>query len=272
MHLWYFRSIRPGNTVSNTWFSRMCVFSMVFFQRRNENFPITTVRRKQVARMMDFGEIVLLLCGNFNPITNMHLRMFGKKKRIFFFSNSVFDFVLNFSSKFSVFAEIAKDHLANIGYSVFKGLISPYEKNKDDQNFVSVEHRIAMIKYALNSSNWIQLSSWHCEKFDLPTIATMLQHHQVFVQKIPKILNNSKVVKYFFHLQSRLDVVFKNHSDDSEEKFGAKNCRFVVKLLCGADVLLCMKNPDNINEVRSIFRIFAKKEKYFRPHFGTLSF
>lgn len=27
---------------------------------------------------MEFGEIVLLLCGNFNPITNMHLRMFGE--------------------------------------------------------------------------------------------------------------------------------------------------------------------------------------------------
>lgn len=50
----------------------------------------------------------------------------------------------------------------------------------EQENIVSIEHRITMIKYALNSSNWIQLSTWHCETFDLPTILSMLQHHQVY--------------------------------------------------------------------------------------------
>lgn len=132
---------------------------------------------------MEFREIVLLLCGNFNPITNMHLRMFGKlMKFVLFYHHKIIETILNFV------VEIAKDHLSDIGFSVYKGLISPFEKNSNDSPIVSIEHRTAMIKYALNSSSWIQLSSWHCEKFDLATVSTMLQHHQV-IQEL--FLNNN---------------------------------------------------------------------------------
>lgn len=60
-----------------------------------------------------------------------------------------------------------------------RGIISPFEKDVREKNLVSMEHRIAMIRSALSSSDWIQLSSGHCEKFDLPTISSSLQHHQV---------------------------------------------------------------------------------------------
>lgn len=74
---------------------------------------------------------------------------------------------------------MAKDYLTDIGYSVYRGLVSPYEQASAEQNLASIDHRIAMIKYALTSSTWVQLSSWHCEKFDIPTISNVLQQHQV---------------------------------------------------------------------------------------------
>lgn len=100
--------------------------------------------------------------------------MFGELMSfVFFYHDPSIKTISNFV------AEIAKDHLSDIGFSVYKGLVSPFEKNNNDSHIVSIEHRTAMIKYALNSSSWIQLSSWHCEKFDLATVSTMLQHHQV---------------------------------------------------------------------------------------------
>lgn len=38
-----------------------------------------------------------------------------------------------------------------------------------------------------------------------------------------------------------------------KNKSNSKNCRFVVKLLCGADVLLRLKKTEPINKVHSTF-------------------
>lgn len=147
-------------------------------------------------------------------------------------------------------AEIAKDHLSDAGLSVYKGLISPFEKNGNDSHIVSIEHRISMIKYALNSSSWIQLSSWHCEKFDLATVSTMLQHHQVILHLPSLVLVNIIELNLQHFSQSRLEFIFKSSLTESNiNKFNTKNCRFIVKLLCGADVFFCLKNANAVNEV-----------------------
>lgn len=153
---------------------------------------------------MESDEVVLLLCGNFNPISNMHLRMF----------------------------EIAKDYLTDIGYSVYRGMLSLYQNVGTQENLASVEHRIKMIKYALSSSTWVQLSSWHCEKFDIPTISNLLQQHQ-----------------------TRFDFLYKNseHNSNGIERLSSDNgSKIVVKWLCGADILSYLQNAEPVSELHHI--------------------
>ena len=67
--------------------------------------------------MSDKTPLVLVSCGSFNPITNMHLRMFGTLIS-WIFSNYFFYLIY--------FEEIAKDNLESMGnYKVVSGIISP---------------------------------------------------------------------------------------------------------------------------------------------------
>ncbi|KAI4547938.1 hypothetical protein MG293_000268 [Ovis ammon polii] len=81
--------------------------------------------------------VVLLACGSFNPITNMHLRLF----------------------------EVARDHLHQTGrYRVIGGIISPVNDNYGKKDLVSARHRVAMARLALQTSDWIRVDSWESEQ------------------------------------------------------------------------------------------------------------
>ncbi|XP_073088368.1 nicotinamide/nicotinic acid mononucleotide adenylyltransferase 3 isoform X5 [Manis javanica] len=81
--------------------------------------------------------VVLLACGSFNPITNMHLRLF----------------------------EVARDHLHQTGlYQVIRGIISPVNDNYMKKDLVAAQHRVAMARLAVQTSNWIQVDSWESEQ------------------------------------------------------------------------------------------------------------
>ncbi|XP_065214177.1 nicotinamide/nicotinic acid mononucleotide adenylyltransferase 3-like isoform X2 [Planococcus citri] len=95
-------------------------------------------------------EIVLLLCGSFNPITNMHLRML----------------------------EIARDHLTDLGFDVKQAYISPVHDKYGKTDLISINHRINMIKNAIKSSDWIHLSTWESEQSDWTPTYQVLKHHQ----------------------------------------------------------------------------------------------
>uniref|UniRef100_A0A8D3C5L6 Nicotinamide nucleotide adenylyltransferase 3 n=1 Tax=Scophthalmus maximus TaxID=52904 RepID=A0A8D3C5L6_SCOMX len=77
--------------------------------------------------------LVLLACGSFNPITNQHMRLF----------------------------ELARDHMHSTGqYQVVGGIVSPVSDSYGKQGLVQAEHRIAMAKLALRSSNWVTVDEW----------------------------------------------------------------------------------------------------------------
>ena len=81
------------------------------------------------------GNIALVACGSFNPITFMHLRMM----------------------------ERARDHLQNdLGLRVIGGLISPTSDAYNKPGLASALHRRAMCTKALSSvsDQWIELSVW----------------------------------------------------------------------------------------------------------------
>ncbi|KAM7064420.1 nicotinamide/nicotinic acid mononucleotide adenylyltransferase 3 isoform 4-T6 [Molossus nigricans] len=81
--------------------------------------------------------VVLLACGSFNPITNMHLRLF----------------------------EVARDHLHQTGmYQVIGGIISPVSDNYRKKDLAPAHHRVAMVRLALQTSDWIRADPWESEQ------------------------------------------------------------------------------------------------------------
>uniref|UniRef100_A0A8C4QP04 Nicotinamide-nucleotide adenylyltransferase n=1 Tax=Eptatretus burgeri TaxID=7764 RepID=A0A8C4QP04_EPTBU len=81
--------------------------------------------------------VILLMCGSFNPITNMHLRLF----------------------------EIARDYLQDDGrYKVVKGILSPVSDHYKKKGLISASHRVEMARLATKGSDWIHVDAWESEQ------------------------------------------------------------------------------------------------------------
>ncbi|XP_056129034.1 nicotinamide/nicotinic acid mononucleotide adenylyltransferase 1 isoform X3 [Lampris incognitus] len=81
----------------------------------------------------ELTKVVLLACGSFNPITNMHLRMF----------------------------ELARDHLEDTGqYRVVRGIISPVGDGYKKKGLIEAYHRVEMARLATETSDWIRADAW----------------------------------------------------------------------------------------------------------------
>jgi nicotinamide mononucleotide adenylyltransferase len=95
-------------------------------------------------------KVVLVACGSFNPITNMHLRIF----------------------------EVGRDYLHRTGrYQVVGGIISPVHDDYKKKDLQPAKHRCAMIQRALKSSNWIRLDTWESEQQTWTETKKVLTHH-----------------------------------------------------------------------------------------------
>jgi hypothetical protein len=74
------------------------------------------------------SRVVLLLCGSFSPITNLHLRML----------------------------ELARDCLQRHSrFSVVRGIISPVHDAYGKKGLVGGHHRLAMCRLATQNSDWV---------------------------------------------------------------------------------------------------------------------
>uniref|UniRef100_A0A8D2B1Z3 Nicotinamide-nucleotide adenylyltransferase n=1 Tax=Sciurus vulgaris TaxID=55149 RepID=A0A8D2B1Z3_SCIVU len=102
--------------------------------------------------------VVLLACGSFNPITNMHLRLF----------------------------EVARDHLHQTGmYQVTQGIISPVNDDYGKKDLVASHHRVAMAQLALQTSDWIRVDPWESEQPQWMETVTVLRHHHSQLLRSP---------------------------------------------------------------------------------------
>uniref|UniRef100_S4RSL4 Nicotinamide-nucleotide adenylyltransferase n=1 Tax=Petromyzon marinus TaxID=7757 RepID=S4RSL4_PETMA len=103
------------------------------------------------ARMGSPVPVVLLSCGSFNPITNMHLRMF----------------------------ELARDHLQATGqYHVVQGLLSPVGDEYGKPGLVATIHRMAMVQKAVAASGWLSADPWESEQGSwLETVKILRVHN-----------------------------------------------------------------------------------------------
>ncbi|TRY82507.1 hypothetical protein DNTS_013824 [Danionella cerebrum] len=95
-------------------------------------------------------KMVLLACGSFNPITNMHLRMF----------------------------ELARDHIEDTGrYRVVKGIVSPVGDGYKKQGLIEACHRLEMARLATESSDWITVDAWESQQPEWVETAKVVRHH-----------------------------------------------------------------------------------------------
>ncbi|XP_062988306.1 nicotinamide/nicotinic acid mononucleotide adenylyltransferase 3 isoform X4 [Elgaria multicarinata webbii] len=168
--------------------------------------------------MKHLAPLVLLACGSFNPITNMHMRLF----------------------------ELARDHFHQTGkYQVVGGIISPVSDNYGKQGLAAAKHRIAMARLALQTSEWVRVDPWESEQRQWSETLTVLRHHYKELLKSHHIRelpgeNNWPIEKAAgASLASSLTVVPE------------------LKLLCGADFLKTFQTP-NLWKEEHILEIVGK--------------
>ncbi|XP_030312360.1 nicotinamide/nicotinic acid mononucleotide adenylyltransferase 3 [Calypte anna] len=149
--------------------------------------------------------LILLACGSFNPITNMHMRLF----------------------------ELARDHLHQTGrYQVIEGIVSPVNDDYGKKGLVSAGHRIAMAKLALETSDWIRVDPWESEQETWTETVKVLRHHynealRLFWSK-KELMENKRSTE-----RSTGGSLSYQHSVLPE-----------LKLLCGADFLQTFRTPN----------------------------
>ncbi|XP_010183989.1 PREDICTED: nicotinamide mononucleotide adenylyltransferase 3 [Mesitornis unicolor] len=149
--------------------------------------------------------LVLLACGSFNPITNMHMRLF----------------------------ELARDHLHQTGrYQVVEGIISPVNDEYGKKGLVSARHRIAMAKLALETSDWIRVDPWESEQQTWTETVKVLRHH--YNESLRSLQFKKEIMKNKRPTEgSTVDSLPYQHPVLPE-----------LKLLCGADFLQTFKTPN----------------------------
>ncbi|XP_004947508.1 nicotinamide/nicotinic acid mononucleotide adenylyltransferase 1 [Gallus gallus] len=155
-------------------------------------------------------EVVLLACGSFNPITNMHLRLF----------------------------ELAKDYLHETGkYKVIKGIISPVGDAYKKKGLISADHRVTMAKLATNNSDWVEVDDWESSQSEwLETVKVLRHHHEKLSSPDPTVsLQNALPLTK----PGRKRKQEPNRHDPIKKKNQSPDGKNVpqVKLLCGSDVL-----------------------------------
>ncbi|KAL1021147.1 hypothetical protein UPYG_G00009390 [Umbra pygmaea] len=158
-------------------------------------------------------KVVLLACGSFNPITNMHLRMF----------------------------ELAKDCLEDTGqYVVVKGLISPVGDGYKKKGLIEASHRVKMAMLATETSDWIKVDSWESLQPEWVETAKVIRHYHELgtaeenndevdtVKKKKRKLENNK---------QDLDGSFSYKTRSCKKSMVSTDDGYQLKLLCGGDVL-----------------------------------
>ncbi|RNA01393.1 nicotinamide nicotinic acid mononucleotide adenylyltransferase 1 [Brachionus plicatilis] len=101
--------------------------------------------------------LVLLLCGSFNPVTNMHLRMFEIAKNYF-----------NSSEK----------------YDLLKGIISPVSDGYKKKGLLDALTRCKMVKLGLKNQDWIELSEWESTKSEWTPTLEVLNYHKKYAESL----------------------------------------------------------------------------------------
>ncbi|XP_054633022.1 nicotinamide/nicotinic acid mononucleotide adenylyltransferase 1 [Dunckerocampus dactyliophorus] len=147
--------------------------------------------------------VVLLACGSFNPITNMHLRMF----------------------------ELARDYLEDTGrYKVVKGIISAVGDGYKKKGLIEAFHRVKMARLATENSEWITVDAWESLQLEWVETAKVVRHHYSLLTTDEQDGDNVDTVKYA--KKRRIEENYVESASHHNKRVGPQ-----LMLLCGADVL-----------------------------------
>lgn len=125
-------------------------------------------------------------------------------------------------------AEIARDHLHRLGtHVVVGGVISPVHDMYDKKELASATHRCAMLRLALQNSDWIKLSTWETRQNCWTKTRMSLQHHQNLLNSM---LSDSNDIKHHLQIEDTEWI-------PENVKNSVDNTPIQIKLLCGADLL-----------------------------------
>ncbi|XP_039655239.1 nicotinamide/nicotinic acid mononucleotide adenylyltransferase 1 [Perca fluviatilis] len=148
-------------------------------------------------------KVVLLSCGSFNPITNMHLRMF----------------------------ELARDYLEDTGqYRVVKGIISPVGDAYKKKGLIEACHRLEMARLSTENSDWITVDSWESLQPEWVETCKVIRHH--YDEMLAAEQNNDDVDTVKYAKKRRIEENYFEGSSYHKSRDGPQ-----LMLLCGADVL-----------------------------------
>ncbi|XP_072026696.1 nicotinamide/nicotinic acid mononucleotide adenylyltransferase 1-like isoform X2 [Amphiura filiformis] len=208
--------------------TRTCTKKTSLKSNKDQKIPRSPLRLKMAAPT----RVVLLACGSFNPITNMHLRMF----------------------------EIARDYLQRLGkYQVIGGLVSPVNDAYAKKDLISGKHRAEMCKLALQSSDWVKTSTWELERDCWTETAKVLKHfdselnpcgdnqHDNGLPSVPRCTGTPQrrgVKRTSRRNVKNQDTASNEEADNDAYDINANQTRVQVKLLCGADLLESFAVPD----------------------------
>ncbi|NXD25616.1 NMNA1 adenylyltransferase, partial [Spelaeornis formosus] len=175
-------------------------------------------------------EVVLLACGSFNPITNMHLRLF----------------------------ELAKDYFHETGkYKVIKGIISPVGDAYKKKGLISANHRVTMAKLATKNSDWVEVDDWEsCQNEWLETLKVLRYHHQKLLSAdVANSLQDAVPIAKLGRKRKQEP----NRHEPVKKKNQSPVVKSVpqVKLLCGSDMLESFGIP-NLWKLEDITEIVEK--------------
>lgn len=160
---------------------------------------------------MTSSKVVLLACGSYNPVTNMHLRMF----------------------------EIARDALNRTArFQVVGGIMSPVSDGYKKKELQPAKHRCAMVRAALKTSDWIKIDTWESTQSTWTETLKVLRHfkQQMEAQYGHKPSPSKRRRKQ----QNTVSDLIENQLPKIETEDEQVP---VVKLLCGADLLESFSVP-----------------------------
>ncbi|XP_069893415.1 nicotinamide/nicotinic acid mononucleotide adenylyltransferase 1 [Dipodomys merriami] len=173
-------------------------------------------------------DVVLLACGSFNPITNMHLRLF----------------------------ELARDFMNGTGkYRVIKGIISPVGDAYKKKGLIPAHHRIIMAELATKNSNWVEVDTWESLQKEWVETAKVLRHHQ---EKLETSNCDHQQNSPVLERSGRKRKWTEQRQNSNQKKSLEPTPKGVpkVKLLCGADLLESFGVP-NLWKSEDITQIVA---------------
>ncbi|XP_061689917.1 nicotinamide/nicotinic acid mononucleotide adenylyltransferase 1 isoform X2 [Syngnathoides biaculeatus] len=181
--------------------------------------------------------VVLLACGSFNPITNMHLRMF----------------------------ELARDYLEDTGrYVVVKGIVSAVGDGYKKKGLVEAFHRVKMARLATETSEWITVDPWESLQPEWVETAKVIRHHHSELTAGEQNGDEVDTVKY--GKKRRIEDNYFPSASYHNEREATQ-----LMLLCGADVLesfgiLNLWKEEDITEIVSRFGLVCITRCGGDPH------